>query len=68
MFLSHLVTFKMAQTMPPLRFVAQPRCSYRLRYMCEGRPHRNRAQRFVRADDNSEKYVYPTIEVSFNEK
>mgnify|MGYP002384145714 CR=1 FL=1 len=53
----------MAQPMPALRFVAQPKRSYRLRYRCEGRPVRNRAQRFVRADDNPEKFSYPTIEV-----
>jgi hypothetical protein len=53
----------MAEAMPPLRIVAQPKASYRARYMCEGRPCRNRAQRFVRSDDNPDKYVYPTIEV-----
>lgn len=59
----------MAQALPPLRFLAEPRASYRARYMCEGRPARNRAQRFVRADENSNGYVYPTIEVnSFQHK
>ena len=53
----------MAQPLPPLCFVAEPRASYRARYMCEGRPARNRAQRFVRAQENPDKYVYPTIEV-----
>ena len=64
-----LVNFlvNMAEAMPPLRFLAQPRKSYRARYICEGRPCKHRAQRFVRADDNPEKYVYPTIEVKFFE-
>jgi len=53
----------MATVMPPLRIIAQPKASYRGRYICEGRPYRNRAQRFVRVDDNQYKYVYPTIEV-----
>ncbi len=57
----------MTEPMPPLRFVAQPRASYRARYMCEGRPHRNRAQRFVRANDNPDKYVYPTVEVKLSQ-
>ncbi len=55
----------MAEAMPPLRIIAQPKASYRARYMCEGRPCRNRAHRFVRADDNPDRYVYPTIEVRF---
>ncbi len=57
----------MAGVMPRLRIRAQPKTSYRPRYMCEGRPCRNRAQRFVRADDNPDKYDYPTIEVTFFE-
>lgn len=56
----------MVDAMPSLRFVAEPRGVYRARYMCEGRPSRNRAQRFVRADDNPERFVYPTIEVIIN--
>lgn len=56
----------MAEAVPTLRFVAEPRVSYRARYVCEGRPSRNRSQRFVRADDNSDGYVYPTIEVSLS--
>jgi hypothetical protein len=59
---------KMAKAMPPLRIIAQPKASYRPRYLCEGRPCRNRAQRFVRADDNPDKFVYPTIEVKFFEQ
>ena len=53
----------MAEVMPALRIIAGPRRAYRPRYMCEGRPCRNRGQRFVRADDNPDEYVYPTIEV-----
>jgi hypothetical protein len=53
----------MTQAMPSLRIIAEPKASYRARYKCEGRPFRNRAQRFVRADDNSYQYVYPTVEV-----
>jgi hypothetical protein len=55
----------MAQAMPPLRCIAHPRASYRGRYMCEGRPCRNRAQRFVRADNNPDGYIYPTVEVRY---
>jgi hypothetical protein len=51
----------MAQAMPPLQIIAQPRASHRERYMCEMRG--NRAQRFIRAEDNPDKYVYPTVEV-----
>jgi len=53
----------MAEAMPALRIIAQPRASYRARYICEGQPRRNRAQRFVRADDNPYQYVYPTVQV-----
>jgi hypothetical protein len=54
----------MAQSMPPIRIIAQPKASYRERYMCEMR--RNRPQRFIRAeDDNPDKYVYPTVEVNY---
>ena len=54
----------MAGVMPQLRIVAQPKAVYRPRYMCEGGPRRS-AQRFVRADDNPDRYEYPTIEVTF---
>ena len=51
----------MAQAMPPLRIIAQPRATYRERYMCEMRG--SRAQRFIRAEDNPDQCVYPTVEV-----
>lgn len=53
----------MTEAMPALRIIAEPKQAYRPRYICEGRPCKHRAQRFVRADDNPDKYVYPTIEV-----
>ena len=51
----------MSQTMPSLALIAQPKPSYRERYMCEMRG--NRAQRFIRAADNPGNYIYPTVEV-----
>jgi len=54
----------MAHSMPRLRIIAEPKASYRERYICEGDRRRNRAQRFVRADDNPDKLVYPTIQVT----
>ncbi|CAF1060927.1 unnamed protein product [Rotaria sordida] len=53
----------MTQAMPPLRLIAQPKASYRERYICETDRRRNRAQRFVRADKNPYQLVYPTIEI-----
>lgn len=53
------------QTIPPLRILAQPKTSYRGRYMCETDRRRNRAQRFVRADYNLQGFAYPTVEVKF---
>ena len=53
----------MAQLTSTLRIIAQPKASHRERYMCETDRTRNRAQRFVRADDNHEALEYPTIEV-----
>ncbi|CAF2375946.1 unnamed protein product [Rotaria sp. Silwood2] len=53
----------MTQAMPSLRIIAQPKASYRERYICETDRRRNRAQRFVRADSNSKQFVYPTIEI-----
>ncbi|CAF0725571.1 unnamed protein product [Rotaria sp. Silwood1] len=53
----------MTQAMPPLRLIAQPKASYRERYICETDRRRNRAQRFVRADNNPNRLVYPTIEI-----
>ncbi|CAM4842287.1 unnamed protein product [Rotaria magnacalcarata] len=54
----------MSTPMPPLRLIAEPKPSYRERYMCETDRHRNRAQRFVRADGNNPyQFVYPTVEI-----
>lgn len=46
-----------------LNIIAQPKAVYRERYICETDRRRNRAQRFVRAEDNEYQLVYPTIEV-----
>ncbi|CAF3772748.1 unnamed protein product [Rotaria socialis] len=54
----------MTAPMPPLRLIAEPKSSYRERYMCETDRRRNRAQRFVRADSNNPyQFVYPTVEI-----
>jgi hypothetical protein len=53
----------MAQSKLQLRFLAQPQSSYRERYISELDPRRNRAQRFVRAESNLDRFDYPTIEV-----
>jgi len=55
----------MAQSNSQLRFLAEPQLSYRERYNSELDPKRNRAQRFIRAETNSEQLDYPTIEVKF---
>ncbi|CAF1360935.1 unnamed protein product [Adineta steineri] len=53
----------MANAMPPLRIIAQPKKSYRERYGCEINRQQSRAQRFIRAADNDYKFEYPTIEI-----
>lgn len=54
----------MTETMPPLLVIAQPKAAHRERYICETDRHRNRSQRFVRAEENSYNFIYPTIEVN----
>jgi hypothetical protein len=51
----------MAQSIAPLRIVAQPEASYRLRYTSE--TCGTQSQRFLRAVANSDTLRYPTIEV-----
>ncbi|CAF1578302.1 unnamed protein product [Adineta ricciae] len=46
-----------------LRILAQPKAFYRERYCSETDPSKNRAQRFIRADDDSSRYEYPTIQI-----
>lgn len=54
----------MNETMPPLIIIAQPKATYRERYICETDRHRNRSQRFVRAEENPYNLIYPTVEVN----
>ena len=54
----------MAQPMPALRIIAQPKLSYRPRYRSEGRRSCNRFRRLVRAAENTDVCPYPTIEVN----
>ncbi|CAF3726030.1 unnamed protein product [Rotaria sordida] len=52
----------MAQLNVPLRIIAQPKASYRERYSCEI-GDRNRSQRYIHAENNSNHLNYPTIEI-----
>ena len=49
--------------MEKLRIIAQPKAFYRERYCSETDPSKNRAQRFIRADDERSKHEYPTVQV-----
>lgn len=51
------------QPMEKLRIIAQPKALYRERYCSETDPSKNRAQRFIRADDEQTKHEYPTVQV-----
>ncbi|CAF1188048.1 unnamed protein product [Adineta ricciae] len=53
----------MANAMPPLRILLQPRSFYRERYKRETNPRQNRAQRFIHGEANTNGWVYPTIEI-----
>ncbi|CAF2823875.1 unnamed protein product [Rotaria sp. Silwood2] len=53
----------MADLNPSLRIIAQPKTSYRERYLCEMDRSRNRSQRFIRAESNLDHLEYPTIEI-----
>lgn len=51
------------QTSEKIRIIAQPKAFYRERYCSETDPTKNRAQRFIRAEEDNGKHEYPTIEV-----
>ena len=51
------------QPMEKLRILAQPKALYRERYCSETDPSKNRAQRFIRADDERSRHEYPTVQV-----
>lgn len=51
-----------------LRIVAQPKAFYRERYCSETDPSKHRAQRFIRSDDETSKYEYPTVHVRFHRR
>lgn len=46
-----------------LRIIAEPKAFYRERYSCETDPTKNRAQRYIRTEDNNNQYEYPTVKV-----
>ncbi|CAF1037725.1 unnamed protein product [Rotaria sordida] len=46
-----------------LLILAEPKAFYRDRYSCETDRTKNRAQRYIRADDNQLKYEYPTVKI-----
>ncbi|CAF2411645.1 unnamed protein product [Rotaria sp. Silwood2] len=53
----------MADLIPSLRIIAQPKTSYRERYLCEMDRSRNLSQRFIRAESNPDNLEYPTIAI-----
>ncbi|CAF4083865.1 unnamed protein product [Rotaria magnacalcarata] len=53
----------MTKSTEKLQIIAQPKAFYRERYCSETDPTKHRAQRFIRADDDTGKHEYPTIEV-----
>ena len=46
-----------------LQIISQPKAFYRERYCSETDPNKHRAQRFIRSDDDSGKFEYPTVQV-----
>ncbi|CAF4813233.1 unnamed protein product, partial [Rotaria socialis] len=46
-----------------LHILAQPKLFYRDRYPCETDPEKNRAQRYIRAEDDKTSYEYPTVKI-----
>jgi hypothetical protein len=54
----------MSQSSEKLRILAQPKAFYRERYCSETDPTKHRAQRFIRADDETSKHEYPTVQVT----
>ena len=53
----------MTQPTQQLRIIAEPKAFYRDRYGSEHNKNGNRAQRYIRAEDNQFNLEYPTIEV-----
>lgn len=53
----------MTESTEKLRILAQPKAFYRERYCSETDPTKHRAQRFIRADDETSKHEYPTVQV-----
>ncbi|CAF3920202.1 unnamed protein product [Rotaria sordida] len=53
----------MTQPSEKLRVIAQPKAFYRERYCSETDPSKNRAQRFIRAEDDIGQHEYPTVEI-----
>ena len=53
----------MTQPIQELQIIAQPKALYRDRYESELDKSKNRAQRYILAEDNQYKLEYPTIEV-----
>ena len=46
-----------------LKMLAEPKAKYRERYESEIDPRKNRAHRFIRTEDDNQKYEYPTVGV-----
>jgi len=46
-----------------LKIIAQPKAFYRERYCSEIDPKKNRAQRFIRCEDDQGKHEYPMIHI-----
>ena len=44
-----------------ITIIAEPKASYRERYSSELDPMKNRAQRFIRTEEDNKKHEYPTI-------
>jgi hypothetical protein len=53
----------MAEPTDKIHIIAQPKALYRERYCSETDPNKHRAQRFIRADDGTNKHEYPTVQV-----
>lgn len=62
-FIGELYREDMAQSILPLRVIAEPKLTHRERYLCEIDRSRNRALRYIRANTNPYNADYPTVEV-----
>jgi hypothetical protein len=51
----------MAEQMPPLCILVQPKAFYRERYIREINRQKHRAQRFIHGEDNPHRLAYPTV-------